>query len=308
MRRRRASVCGPVRSLRIALLAVMALVLAAYGRPALALESAKVVTPQTTAALLSDTDQVAPGVTLHLGLLLNLAPGWHVYWKNPGQAGLPPSVQLDLPQEARSGAIAWPAPERLKEGPLVVYAYSGQVLLSLPVTPAAGSYGLTVRAEANWLVCKDVCIPQRARFQLDLSAGPPASSAQASLFAEAERSVPRLAPWSATVAPDGTLAVLGPELGPGTVQGAAFFPDNEGSIVDAASQHLRSAPGGLALTLEPGKAFRPSEGLSGVLLLRDRSGLSSAVAIRAVPGPVPAILATPPLRLWRLWILALAGG
>lgn len=140
MRCRRASVCGPVRSLRIALLAVMALVLAASGRPATALESAKVVTPQTTAALLSDTDQVAPGVALHLGLLLNLAPGWHVYWKNPGQAGLPPSVQLDLPQEARSGAIGWPAPERLKEGPLVVYAYSGQLLLSLPVTPAAGSY------------------------------------------------------------------------------------------------------------------------------------------------------------------------
>ena len=146
-----------IRSGFSALLGAMALALTAGARPAPALESATVVTPQTTAALVSDTDHVAPGVRFYLALRLSLAPGWHIYWKNPGQSGLPPQLQLDLPPGTQSGAIAWPAPEHVREGSLIVYAYSGRVLLSLPVASATGSRDLAVRAEAHWLVCKDVC-------------------------------------------------------------------------------------------------------------------------------------------------------
>ncbi|HET6183991.1 MAG TPA: protein-disulfide reductase DsbD domain-containing protein [Acetobacteraceae bacterium] len=290
-------------------LLVFGLLTALFGAaPARALESTPVITPQMRASLVSDSDHAAPGATQRLGLLLRIAPGWHVYWKNPGEAGAPPELRLSLPPGFRPGAIEWPAPARLREGPLLVYAYSGEVLLSVPVTVPADADGLHARAEANWLVCKDICIPQEGRFRLDLPAGSAAPSAEAPLFAAAERAVPRAVPWQATIAPDGTLAVLGSELGPTTIRAASFVPDSEGAIVDAAPQPLRAVPGGLALALKRGKQFSAGRPLSGVLLLTDRAGLPSAVALRAEPGPVPPMFAAPDTPLWRLWALAFAGG
>ncbi len=287
----------------IRLLALVALLLAAT--PALALESNRAVSPQATVSLVSDADAVAPGAPVRLGLLIRLAPGWHTYWKNPGDAGAPPEVRLDLPPDASAGPLAWPAPAPLREGPLVTFAYTGEVLLPLTVTP--GDAGLNVSASADWLVCKDICIPEQATFRLSLPRGQPAPSVEAPLFAAAERRIPRASPWVARVAADGTLSLRGPELGPTTVARAWFSPDQPDLIDNAAPQGLRVAPGALALSLKPASGFKPGAGLSGVVVVRDRAGLETAAAIEAVPGPPP-----PPLAgsapLWRLWGLAFLGG
>ena len=74
--------------------------LACWGVPASALESAPVTSARATAALVSDTDTVAPGTPFRIGLRLRLAPGWHTYWQNPGDAGVPPQLDLDLPPGA----------------------------------------------------------------------------------------------------------------------------------------------------------------------------------------------------------------
>ncbi|MBV9776246.1 MAG: cytochrome C biogenesis protein, partial [Acetobacteraceae bacterium] len=80
------------------LLALLALLLASA--PALALESNRAVSPRATVSLVSDADAVAPGTPVRLGLLIRLAPGWHTYWKNPGDAGAAPELRLDLPPGA----------------------------------------------------------------------------------------------------------------------------------------------------------------------------------------------------------------
>ena len=77
-----------------------------------ALESAAVTSPRMTATLVSDTDVAAPGVPLHVGLRLRIAPGWHTYWQNPGDAGAPPELTLTLPDGASAGPITWPTPRR----------------------------------------------------------------------------------------------------------------------------------------------------------------------------------------------------
>ncbi len=287
----------------IRLVALLALLLAAT--PALALESNRAVSAQATVSLVSDADAVAPGRPVRLGLLIRLAPGWHTYWKNPGDAGAPPELRLDLPRDASAGPLAWPTPAPLREGPLVTYAYTGEVLLPLTVTP--GSSGLDIGASADWLVCKDICIPQQATFRLDLPQGRPVPSAEAPLFAEAERRIPRSSPWAAHVAADGTLSLRGPELGPATVARAWFMPDQPDLIDGAAAQGLRVTPGMLALALTPAPGFKPQAGLSGVVVVRDRAGLETAAAVHATPGPLPPTLgeAAP---LWRLWGLAFLGG
>src|SRR5262249_25817555 len=149
-------------------------------------------------------------------------------------------------------------------------------------------------------------VPEEGEFQLDPTVGAPAASAQAPLFAAADRQIPRSSPWHAVVGRDGALLVQGPELTPATVVDAWFIPDTPGTIRDSAAQPLPVWQGGFTLALRPGKSFRPEDGLSGVLSIRDRSGLETAVQLRAPAGSVPP--QPPTMRLQRVLGLAFLGG
>src|SRR4051794_31441175 len=115
--------------------AAVLLSLLAFAAPAWALESAPVRSARLTATLVSDTDAVAGGKPFRVALRLRMAPGWHTYWQNPGDAGAPPELTLTLPG-AVAGPVTWPTPQRLPEGPVMTYAYTGEVVLPVQVTPA----------------------------------------------------------------------------------------------------------------------------------------------------------------------------
>ena len=117
------------------LLILILVLLTGLGAQAGALESTPAVSTRATVSLVSDTDTVSPGSPFRIGLRIRLAPGWHTYWRNPGDAGVAPELDLALPRGATAGPIGWPAPQRLAEGPLMTYAYTGEVLLPLTITP-----------------------------------------------------------------------------------------------------------------------------------------------------------------------------
>ena len=263
--------------------------------PALARESAPFATARDTATLITDTDAIAPGTPFHAALRLVLAPGWHTYWKNPGDAGLPPELTLDLP----AGPIAWPAPQRVAESSLTTFAYTGDLVLPVTVTPGPGPQSL--RAHADWLVCSNICVPEEADFALDLPAGTPAPSAQAPLFAAAAARSPVSSPYPAHVAPDGTLSLSG--LGQ-AVRQARFFPDVPGVIEAGAAQVLTASGDGFSLALHPAAGFHPGDGLAGLLVLQDVRGAETYLSVSATPGPL--MMAGPPVV--RMLLLALAGG
>jgi len=282
-----------------ALLALMLL-----SAPAMALESAPVRSARATATLVSDADTVQPGTKLHLGLRLQMAPGWHTYWQNPGDAGAAPELTLALPPGAAATPIEWPTPERLPEGPVMTYAYRTEVVLPVTVTPGSGA--LTVEATASWLVCEKVCVPEEGKFQLSLPAGAGTGpSAEAPLFAASLARVPRPSPFSATVAADGALTLSGPELSPATVQDAWFFPANWGPVDQAAPQPLTVAPGSVRLALTPGSGFKAADPLAGTVVLRDAGGQETFLSVSAVPGDGPASATTP---FWQVVLLAGLGG
>ncbi len=286
------------------MLAVLALMAAS---PVQALESAAVVSPRLTATLVSDTDAVAPGTPLHLGLRLRIAPGWHTYWQNPGDAGAPPELTLTLPDGATAGPIEWPAPHRMPEGPLMTYGYTGDVLLPLTVTPGPGP--LRIEAAATWLVCERICVPEEGRFTLDLPPGRPAPSIEAPLFAAAAAQAPRPSPFEARIAPDGTLSLSGAGLSPATVRDAWFFPAAAGVIEPAASQALAVGNGVVALALKPGSAFNEPSNLAGVVVLQDPGGQESVLQVDAAPGPAAAPAASlPAASLIETLLLAALGG
>ncbi len=274
-----------------------ALVLMLAAMPAMARESAPFSTARDTASLVTDTDAVAAGQPFHAGLRLRLAPGWHTYWQNPGDAGLAPELAVTLPG-ATVGPIMWPAPQRVAEGPITTFAYTGEVLLPVAITAAAGAAPL--RAHATWLVCRNICVPEEADFAIDLPAGVPALSSEAPLFATAAAHSPVQPARPAQVAPDGTLSIAGL---PPMVMGAQFFPDTPGLIDAGANQPFTVAGDTLRLRLPPGADFRAGAPLTGLLVLQGDHG-ETYLSIDAAPGPAIA----PATALGRMLLLALAGG
>mgnify|MGYP003580090220 CR=1 FL=1 len=93
------------------------------------------------ARLVSEQASVAPGATVLVGLHMKIHPGWHTYWRNPGDSGIATTIEWILPQGYAAGDIQWPLPERYTVGPLVNYGYGGEVVLPVAITvPAATQY------------------------------------------------------------------------------------------------------------------------------------------------------------------------
>ena len=125
--------------------------------------------PHVEAELVSEHDALTPGANW-VALRLTPEPGWHTYYRDPGDTGLPTTLQWTLPQGYAAGPIQWPAPETFRLGEETSYGYSHETLhlveLTVPAEAAGGS--VTLAAQASWLVCKDLCIPGKAQLTLDL--------------------------------------------------------------------------------------------------------------------------------------------
>ena len=146
------------------------------------------------AKIIADVSAINPGASFELAVLLEIDPHWHIYWKNPGDSGLPTSVEFELPQGFRVGGIRWPVPSLLKgAGNLTDYGYEDSLLLSVVVTAPPGlKSGSTVDIEGNvsWVSCKDICIPGRAKLELELPVSDTSEGVNSDLFSEWRAKLP----------------------------------------------------------------------------------------------------------------------
>jgi len=165
-----------------------------------------VTTPQVRAELLVHSPQGL--ASAWVGLHLQHQPGWHTYWKNPGDSGLPTQLQWTLPPGVRVGDIAWPTPKPLPVGDLVNYGYEGSVLLAVPLYVDANkaqldsNTGLKLELQASWLVCRTECIPQEGRFSLTVPTATPVTK-HAQLFQNAQNRVPQELALGSSANPSG---------------------------------------------------------------------------------------------------------
>ncbi len=130
-----------------------------------------VKTEYVEAELISEKMALKPGSIQTMALRLKMEPAWHVYWSNPGDAGLPTRLTWDLPAGFSVSEFQWPYPERVVTPPLIAYGYSGEVYLLFDLqAPQDLQVGTTVtlKARADWLVCKNVCLPGNADLQISL--------------------------------------------------------------------------------------------------------------------------------------------
>jgi thiol:disulfide interchange protein DsbD len=116
---------------------------------------------KTQVSLLVEPATAKAGDTIDVALHLKMPDGWHTYWRNPGENGMPTTVKWTLPEGVTAGAIRWPVPEKVEWLGMFTYAYHHEALLIIPLTLSAdlavGEYELEGKAE--WLECEETCIP-----------------------------------------------------------------------------------------------------------------------------------------------------
>src|SRR5579864_8229239 len=296
-------------NIRLAFLGALA-ALMLQGAEAIAAPPA--ATDLVKAELVAETPSPAPGSTVWLDLHLATSPGWHTYWRNPGDAGEPTTIDWTLPPGFSAGGIEWPIPERITVDAITSYGYSGSTDLLIPVSvPATLADGAPrLAADVKFLVCRDICIPGETNVALTLTAGGAGTPdpAVAARFAAARARLPQPAPFAARFAMgarDVRLIVPAAALAGLRDPKAEFFPDNENVIDNSATATATPRDGGLEIVLakSAGPAAVVPATLSGVLVLRGADGDERGYQIAATPVPVAAHLGW-----WQALVFAFAGG
>ena len=223
-----------------------------------------------------------PGSEVDLAILMHTGPGWHGYWQNPGDAGLPMDIKWQLPPGFSVGSLRYPVPTRLTIAGLMNYVYEHDyaVLVRLKV-PANARGTIPIRAEGHWLACTDkICVPEQGAFSLNLSVG--SGTPKRAQFDQWRRLLPR------PLVSVGHFAVAGERLRIAiplpadiAVEQPYLFPITDGPIDYAAKQSFRRSGDWVVAELQR-KGAAPRD-FAGILAMGKGRGLE----FRAVPGTVP---------------------
>lgn len=238
---------------------------------------ARTRTPQVEAVLVPQTRSIQPGEPVRMAIRLSVAPGWHIYWTNPGESGLPTTVRWRGPTGFQVGPTRWPYPERQGLASLVTHTYEGEVVLLTDLHPSADLRGggrAELVAQVGWGVCRDVCIPQEVRLSVDLPVRDRTPRPNPRWHAVAAEAAPRLpqslAGWTLGARVEGEeirLHIVPPAGNPGSGEPLTFFPDDPDVLLAAVSAVPERDGDGWILRLpgmEPGP--EPPARLRGVLV------------------------------------------
>jgi len=147
----------------------------------------------TQVRLILSADTARPGDTVLVGVDLKMEPGWHTYWKNPGDAGIATKIEWQLPPGVIAGKILWPLPEKLPPVEVTTYGYNDEVILLVSLTLATNlpAGPLDLKAGVSWLECKEQCVPGSGSVEATLNVGAePKPSADAALLESWNKQVP----------------------------------------------------------------------------------------------------------------------
>lgn len=281
-----------------------------------------VQTDNVQARLVAETPAAVPGSTITIALRLQIREHWHTYWSYAGDSGEATTIDWTLPEGVTAGPLQFPYPSRIEVPPLVNFGYEGTVLhltdLHIPASARPGDT-ITLKGDAVWLVCDEVCIPEEGILTLDIPVAAAAGAADAAVAAEftaARAALPTPSPWPASVSVDGsdfTVRISAPELARAGLKSAVFFPTKGGFIKNAAPQSLETGSGVIAITTETGRRFATPQkaaevkSVEGVLVATGSDDVTHAftfeAALAASPGGGEAQLS-----VWMALLFAFIGG
>ena len=279
--------------------------------PALGTEEGPSAPPprfHTRVTLLADVASIRPGVPFTAGVLLHMDPGWHTYWENPGETGLPTQIHWSLPPGFVAGPIQWPLPAKhIESGNILTFGYDNETMLLVSITPPASLHpGTPARlgAKVSWLECERLCVPGNATVDLRIpvSKKTPAKD-NAPLFDRYRSLLPRPYESNDEISVASTLAGRSVTLhvsprgsttfAPGAEDAVDFYPGPPGPI-SAGRSEISTAAGGEIVRL-PLSRLDSSAGASvlrGIVTYRLQTGERRSVALE-IPLPSEFCAALP---------------
>ena len=232
---------------RTALSRIVALILslALLASPSAAQRPARDPSPHSDAVLVSDVGSVRVGSTITVAVRLTLDDGWHTYWTNPGDAGLPLRVTWTLPDGVTAGPLRFPTPRLAPQPPLMSYGYERELyaLTEMQVAPTFTGTSIRLAGKADWLACAEVCLPATGPLALDVpvNAAVATSTTWAADIRATRAALPQPAlAWTVTAwtTDEGyTLAIVAPQTLPPTPRPYVFV-DSANVIEHAAAQRF----------------------------------------------------------------------
>ncbi len=227
------------------------------------------------ARLVPEVLSVKAGAPFTVALELEIRPGWHVYWENPGDSGLPTKLEWQLPPGFRAGPLSWPVPQRFDSPGAVTFGYADKVLLLTKITPPdtlSTDAQVVLKARAEWLACQVECTPGAASLETSLPVtvgNPLPDPAWTHRFEAARASIPVSAPGSsfhATVAA-GRLDLHAEGLVLPADAQASFYPEDPGVLSMSTPQPLSRVSSGFDLRLLQDVGAQTPDRLRGVLVV-----------------------------------------
>jgi len=261
--------------------------------------------------LVPETASALAGSTIRLAFVMNPEPGWHGYWRNPGDAGDAPRVLWRLPEGWRAGALDYPMPGRLTVAGLMNYVFERDYALLVPVAvPASAEPGAAfpIDARIDYLVCtNELCVPESATVSTQVNVGAPRAPDPA--FDSYRRAIPLAAASPGRFETSGGRIRLALPLPAGTaLDQPYFYPATLDALSYSAGQTISRNGDFVIVETAAGPGAGALATIDGVLQLAGGRGL----AFTARRGEVPAagITAGPAPAAGILWALlgALLGG
>ncbi len=262
-----------------AVLATIGIAVAAYAAPQ--------KTRYSTIDLVAEQSSVpADGGSITVGFYIEPDATWHAYWSNPGDAGMEPSIDWQLPDGFAAGEFEFPTPHLLPFGELNTYGFEEPILLLSEVTVPAGlnpGDEIIVGGAARWVVCDDkICVPERADVSLTLAVGDGAANvAAADRFAAARAALPQAVDWPAQFSVgDGkvTLEIAAAESPP-SLDDAYLYVESK-SLVQYGTQSAGFTRSGLSFVMDAHRNAGEADATRAVLAYTDANGEHRSVALQ----------------------------
>jgi len=254
-----------------------------------------VLTDHAEADLHAYRSHAVPGESLQIALRLRPEQGWHTYWRNPGDSGLPTTLDWTAPEGIAFSAIQWPRPETFRLANIVNYGYGEETLHVVDMqVPADWPVGepITISANANWLICSDICVPETGTVALTVptAAEPaPVDSVWGSVFDSAFEAIPRAVDWPSTIEHRDEAVHLQLQL-PASLDASGFtvFPVQREVVNHSRAQQIQRMGNTLWLQQPEHPYFEAVPTSSQwVIVGRDDSGVVNAWRVTANKGAVP---------------------
>ena len=220
----------------------------------------------------SESEAMMKGDELLLGLNFKLTPGWHTYWKNPGDAGEGASVTWQLPKGFQASEILWPGPEAIPVEPLMTFGYEDEITLLTKIKALdAAVFPAIVKAKVSWYTCKDICVPQEANLELTIQNGEKVNTFFANELSNVFLNLPKELSSKHRVEALDDNYFLQMELDGNTpVSSAYFFPEEYGLSSYSKEQILEINKNSLSLQISQSEVDLKLQNFAGVLLLNNQ--------------------------------------